>query len=74
MNITVIDKHTGESQVCSKVKAAKIVGVTSITIYRWSLKPNHVEYYNQFIIAFKTTIHIQKKGFAIKQPNKIKII
>lgn len=76
MQITIISSKTGESHVCSKSEAARILGVCSKTILRWSkkllLNPNHIEQFNNFSISFKTNIYKQPKG---KYPRKhIKIV
>lgn len=65
MLITVINIKTGESHVCCKSKAGKIIGVRYETILRWSKKlikkPNHIEKYNDYLVSFNTTIHKQNK-------------
>jgi predicted site-specific integrase-resolvase len=70
MQVTVIDNKSGESHVCSKSEAARILGVCYKTMLRWS-KKGTIEEYNQFNICFKTTVIKQPKG---KYPRrKIKI-
>jgi predicted site-specific integrase-resolvase len=61
MLITVLDKKHNKSTVCSKIDAAKIIGVCSQTILRWS-KKGTIEEYNQFLICFNSTVIKQKKG------------
>lgn len=67
MQITILDTKTGESHVCSKSEAARILGVRYETVLRWSKKlltnPNHIEQFNNYTVSFKTTIHKQPKRF-----------
>lgn len=74
MQITILDTKTGESHVCSKSEAARILGVCYETVLRWSKKlstnPNHIEQFNNYTISFKTTIYKQPKQFK----SQIKII
>ena len=76
MKITILDTKTGESHICSKSEASRILGVCSKTILRWSkklaLNPSHIEQFNNYYVSFKTTIHKQPKG---KYPRKhIKLV
>lgn len=59
MIVTVIDAAKSKSTICSFAQAARIIGVTSKTISRWSIIKRQ-ETYNNFTIYFNTVI--------VKQP------
>ena len=61
MQVTVINRKDITSTVCSKTKAANILGVSYKTILRWS-KKGTIEEYNQFTLCFNTSIVKQPKG------------
>lgn len=68
MKITVINNKTQKSTICSKKDAAKLVGVNSITILRWSYD-NKIHQFNHFTLYFHTEIIKQKpRGSFSKLP------
>lgn len=61
MHIAVIDTKINKVFICSKTDAAKIIGVCTRTILRWSYKAKK-ETYRNYIIYFYTEIIKEKKG------------
>jgi len=70
--MTVINTKTNFVTECaSKVKAAKIIGVSRNTIARWEKlraeDGTFKEVYNNFEVYFNTTTHKTKKGINLSK-------
>lgn len=58
MKVTVIDSQKQKSIICSFADAARLIGVCSKTVSRWSFD-RKMETYNQFTLYFHTIIKKQ---------------
>ena len=69
-DVAVINWKTGVSTHCSRSHAARMIGVTYMTILRWA-KARKFERFNHFTILFRTQSIKQIKGFAKRKIDRI---